>query len=376
MKSRKGYVYQEKKGIWYARFTFTDNSGKRRNVKRRAENKTNGEQILKKLIQDFDNGGIARIDAEKVTFNELCDFYEKRYVTEAKYVNNRKVSGLRSVASVRGYLKVFRQHFGREKLKAITYEHLRTYRSERLSTSTHQSKQRSLSTVNREMSYLRRILNIAERNDWITKNPFKKGDVLIHASDEVKRERFLTQEEEQRLLDACTGYHRIHLRPIIIAAVDTGCRLGELLKLQWSEVDFDSGIITIQAFNTKTMRERQVSITNRLYKELELLHSKAKNNYNLVFGIKTEVRVGFRNACIDAKLEGVRFHDLRHTHASRLDDLGFSLAKIGGQLGHTVIQTTLRYVNRDKTAIHQVASALDAFNVQTPVQLEISQAIN
>jgi integrase len=359
MKSRKGYVYQEEKGIWYARFTYTDNSGKRRNVKRRAENKTHGEKILKKIIQDFDNGGIAQLDADKVTFNDLCDFYEKHYVSEAKYVNNRKVSGLRSVATVRGYLKVFREYFGRQKLKAITYEHLRTYRNERLGTSTHQSKQRSLSTVNREMAYLRRVLNIAERNGWVAKNPFLKGDALIHASDEVKRERFLSREEEKRLLDACTGYHRAHLRPLIIAAIDTGCRLGELLKLQWSEVDFDSGIITIQAFNTKTMRERQVSITTRLLSELETLHSKAKNDCGLVFGIKTEVRVGFRNACIDAKLEGVRFHDLRHTHASRLDDLGFSLAKIGGQLGHTVMQTTLRYVNRDKTAILQVASALN-----------------
>lgn len=359
MKSRKGYVYQEEKGIWYARFTYTDNSGKRRNVKRRAENKTHGEKILKKIIQDFDSGGIAQLDADKITFNELCDFYEKHYVSEAKYVNNRKVSGLRSVATVRGYLKVFREYFGRQKLKAITYEHLRTYRNERLGTSTHQSKQRSLSTVNREMAYLRRILNIAERNSWVAKNPFLKGDALIHASDEIKRERFLTRAEEKRLLDACAGYHRTHLRPLIIAAIDTGCRLGELLKLQWSEVDFNSRIITIQAFNTKTMRERQVSITTRLLSELESLHSKVKSDCSLVFGIKTEVRVGFRNACIDANLEGVRFHDLRHTHASRLDDLGFSLAKIGGQLGHTVMQTTLRYVNRDKTAILQVASALN-----------------
>ena len=120
------------------------------------------------------------------------------------------------------------------------------------------------------------------------------------------------------------------------------------------------------------MRERQVSITSRLLNELEFLHSKAKSEGGLVFGIKTEVRVGFRSACIDANLEGVRFHDLRHTHASRLDDLGFSLAKIGGQLGHTVLQTTLRYVNRDKTAIHQVANALDTFNAQTSVPLEIT----
>lgn len=375
MKTRKGYVFQLENGNWYARFTYTDNGGKRRNVKRRANNKSHGEEILKELIREFDKGGAEQLDAAKIDFNELCDFYTKHYLTEAKYVNNRKVAGLRSFAGVRGYIKVFREHFGRLKLKTITYEHLRTYRNKRLETGTHQSKQRSLATVNREMSYLRRLLNIAERNSWIDKNPFKRGDALIHTTDEMKRERILTREEEQRLLNACVGF-RSHLRPLVIAALDTGCRLGELIKLRWSEVDFQSGIITIQAFNTKTMRERQVSITDRLMNELESLIEMAKVESELVFGIKCEVRQGFRNACIDAGLQGVRFHDLRHTHASRLDDLGFSLAKIGGQLGHTVVQTTLRYVNRNKEAVLQVANALNTFNAETNMNTVISQAVN
>jgi len=340
MKTRKGYVYQAKKGIWYSRFTYTDNEGRRRNVKRRARNKTHGKEILKKVIGEFEKGGKERIDASKVSFNDLADFYEKNYV------------------AVKGYVKVFRTHFGRRKLSTITYEDLRTFRNERINTSTHQSKQRSLSTINRELAYLRRILNIAERNNWIAANPFKKGDALIHTSDEVKRDRILTFNEEKRLLNACIGY-RSHLRPIIKAALDTGCRLGELLKLRWSEVNLENRIITIRAFNTKTMREREVSITKRLMHELETLLHKAKSENDLLFGIKCEIRKGFKSACRNAELEGVRFHDLRHTHASRLDDLGFSLAKIGGQLGHTVIQTTLRYVNRDEAAIYKVAEALD-----------------
>ena len=108
------------------------------------------------------------------------------------------------------------------------------------------------------MAYLRRLLNIAERAGMIAKNPFKTGDALIHVADEIKRERILTCEEEARLLAACIGC-KLHLRPIIIAALDTGCRLGELLKMRWRDVNMNAGLITIQAFNTKTMRERQVS---------------------------------------------------------------------------------------------------------------------
>jgi integrase len=370
MKTAKGYVYQERKGIWYARFTYTDNSGRRRNVKRRAINKTNGEEILKELIREFDKGGGAQLEAARKDFNALCDFYEKHYAIEPSYVNGRKVAGLRSVASVRGYLKVFREHFGRHKLNSINYEHLRAYRNRRLGTNTHQSAQRSIATVNREMAYLRRLLNIAERNSWIAKNPFKKGDSLIHASDEVKRERILTRDEENRLLEGCVG-RRSHLRALIIAAIDTGCRQGELFKLHWDDVDFDAGLLLLRAFNTKTMRERHVSITARLRTELETLKATAESDSSLVFGITSEVRGSFRNVCKEAGLEGVRFHDLRHTHATRLDELGFSLAKIGGQLGHTVLQTTLRYVNRDKSAIQQVGHALDAFNMQRSERAEM-----
>lgn len=376
MKSRTGYVFQnEKTKTWYARVTYTDRHGKRKNIQRKVENKSKGDELLKKLVHKIDNEGASSIEVEKLTFNYLADYYTKHYLKDAQYVNGRKVSGLRSAVTVRGYVKILRECFGRQKLRTITYEDLLSFRNKRLSTSTHQSKQRSITTVNREMAYLRRLLNISERNGWINKNPFKCGDALIHVADEKKRERILTREEETKLLSCCIGY-RSHLRPIIIAALDTGCRLGEILKLRWRDIDFESGVIIIQAFNTKTMRERQVSLTIRLEQELkQLWDSSPKNGDALVFGISSVIRQSFNNACKEAKLFGLRFHDLRHTHATRLDDLGFSLAKIGGQLGHTQLQTTLRYVNRDKSAIKQVSNALDVFNNERPTQ-ESSEMVN
>jgi integrase len=369
MKSRTGYVYQNKKtGTWFARVTITDENGKRKNVQRKVENVTEGNQWLKKFVAKLNDNGSKAIDAETITFNYLCDFYSSHYVKTAQYVNGRKIDGLRSATAVKGYLKIFREHFGKRKLKSISYEDLRSFRLNRLNTSTHQSKQRSITTVNRELAYLRRILNIAERNSWIQKNPFKLGDSLIHVSDEKKRERILTREEEKKLLAECV-WLRAHLRPIIIAALDTGCRLGELLKMRWKDIDFETEIITIQAFNTKTMRERQISLTIRFKDELEKLWKASnKDSDELVFGISSVIRQAFNKACEKAGLKGLRFHDLRHSHATRLDDLGFSLAKIGGQLGHTQLQTTLRYVNRDKSSIKQVTNALDVFNNESTVE--------
>ena len=96
---------------------------------------------------------------------------------------------------------------------------------------------------------------------------------------------------------------RAHVRPIIIAAIDTGCRLGELLKLTWGDIDFESGLITIQAFNTKTAREKTVAITTRLINELEQLRAEAPDDPNIrVFEIEDNVKRSFCGARADAGL--------------------------------------------------------------------------
>jgi integrase len=291
-------------------------------------------------------------------------------------VNGRKVSGLRSVRNVRGNVNVLLEYFGKQKLRSITYEDLLTFRNARLKTSTHQSEQRSIATVNREMAYLRRLLNIAERNEWINVNPFKRGDSLIHVVDERKRERILTREEEARLLIQCTG-RRKHLKPLIIAGLDTGCRLGELLKIRFKDVDFVDNLITIQAFNTKTMRERQISMTHRLKEELETLFAKTPDLDASVFGIGRDVRNGFKSACTDARIEGVTFYTLRHTAATRLVSLHVPLAEVGKVLGHTTPNTTYRYyLNPNLDSMRRAAAALDAFNLEQQPTQEASEMVN
>jgi integrase len=377
MKQRTGQVFQDKKtGDWIARVCYKNKNGKRTAVQRKAENKTQAKRVLTQLLDTLEKGGRKAIDADKITFSDLANYYEEIYCKPPHYVNGRKVAGLRSFVSVKGYLKIFRQSFGGLKLNSLTYDDIHSYRLERLTTPTHQSSQRAIATVNRELAYLRRLLNIAERNDWIDKNPFKRGDSLIHLADEVKREMVLSPAECQRLLDACSD-RRSHLKPIVIAALDLGCRLGELLKLQWKDVDLDSGIITIQAFNTKTMRERTVAVTQRLQIELEnLLSAFPQSGDDLVFGF-SEIRKGFKSACKIAGLPDLRFHDLRHVHATNLDALGFSIAAIGKQLGHSSdSRVTLRYINRNKEATRQVADALDTFHKLAHSEDNITDLIN
>jgi integrase len=361
MKQRTGYVYQEN-GRWYARLTYTDEYNQRRNIRRRTQNKTAAKEILKQITRELDEQGARSIDGSRMTMSDLCDFYGKHYLKPAEYINGRKVAGLRSVKTVANYLSVFQKHFGKRRVRSLTHSDLQTFRTVRLKTPTCQGRPRTIATVNREMSYLRRLLSIAERESWIARNPFKAGDSLINISDEEKRERILTFEEEARLLKACVG-RRAHLRAIIMCALDTGMRRGEILKLCWRDIDWEDHVIQIQAFNTKTMRERQVAVTRRLYAELKhLWEASDKDDTALVFGITDTFKTAFNGACRASGLDGVRFHDLRHTAATRLVGGHLSLYEVGRILGHTQPTTTYRYVNANHETIRRAAAVIDALN--------------
>src|SRR5262245_52038070 len=231
----------------------------------------------------------------------------------------------------------------------------------RLKVLTVRGTTRSIASVNRELEILRAILNFALRQDWISKNPFNSGASLISKADETHRERLMTFEEEKKLLAACEADSRKHLRPILIAAVDTAMRRGELLKLCWRNVDFDVRSIEIEAFNTKTARARAVAMTSRLESELKQIYENApKDPEGLVFGIKDNFKNGFAAACKEAKIEGLRFHDLRHTAITRMVEAGMQPAEVMRVSGHTTPAMLWRYMNANVDTARRAADALDA----------------
>jgi integrase len=362
------------KKIWYARIQFFDDCGKRKQVHRKPEynSETSARSKAREMLAEHDNNPRS-FDAPEMTFNDLADFYETTYLVEPEYRDGRKVAGLRSKYDCEKRLKVLREFFGKKRLRTITHGDLQRYRTFRLKTpivvgrntkgtekkGKPQERPRSIATVHRELSIMRRVLNVAVANSWIVRNPFQQGEPLIKPGEESPRERIISREEEQRLLAACHT-EREHLRAILICALDTGMRRGEIFRLTWSDIDFDSGLITIRAFNTKTMRERQIAMTERLTCELEKL---SKNqDRDLVFGIKTHAQHSFQKAKTEAGLRDVRFHDLRHTHATRLVGAQMPLAEVGRVLGHTQPSTTFRYVNINADTARRAADLLNTFN--------------
>jgi integrase len=272
-RDNKGAVREGKDGLFYGRVRWTDAETGEAGDKKFPPQATESAawKLVHKFKESLDMGGTKAVDVTNVTFENLVHEYGESYLVEAEYVDGVKTKGLRSLATPKTQLKVLCEFFKKKRLSALTYADIRRFREARLKTSKRGGGRRSLASVNRELAMLRRMLNVAAKElRWIPRNPFQDGQPLISIASERKRERILTREEEARLLAACTG-RRTHLRPIIVAAIDTGCRFGELLKMEWRDVDFAAGVITIRAFNTKTLRERQVSLTARLAQELETL---------------------------------------------------------------------------------------------------------
>jgi integrase len=371
----KGSIKKLDKNRWQVRITFTDEQGKKHDKKVLSESYSEANEILKRLVNELDYGGQAIIK-DRMTFEDLAKFYSEKYLIPAKYVDGRKVAGLRSVVHTKAFLPPLIEYFGNKRIKEITHTDILTYKLKRLDTPKQTGAKRSIAGVNRELELLRRMLNIAHQEGWILRSPFSIGKSLISKADERKCERILTREEETRLLNACVG-RRTHLKPIIICALDTGMRQGEILSLRWRNIDFDEKVITVEAFNTKTMQTRQVAMTTRLERELWSLYQSSNGDKNtLVFGITDNVKRSFDGARKEVGLADVRFHDLRHTAATRLVSKHIPISEVGRVLGHSQPSTTYRYVNANLETVRRAASALDEFQRQSEGTKLVEEHIN
>lgn len=374
-RQRTGYVwYWKERKSWYARLTFTDASGKRRNICRSVENRTEGNKLIKQLLRNLEDNGEKALDSEKLTFRQLAKLYSDRKLVAAEYQGDTKVRGLRSHKNQQGYLKTLVDHFGGLRVRAITHSDLEDYRAKRLQTVTRRGASLSAASVNRELSLMRAVLNFARRQGWLNRNPFDAGDPLINAADEVKRERVLTFEEEERLLLACV-VPREHLRPMLICALDTGLRKSEMLALRWADIDWETGHIRARSSTTKTRKARTVGMTSRLKAELEQMRESAGDDpESLIFNQK-DMKRSFATACDLAGIEDLRWHDLRHTATTRMVEVGLAPMIVMKLTGHSQMATFARYVNANDEAATKGAEALDAY-LQTALGDSTPERIN
>ncbi|NNE67045.1 MAG: tyrosine-type recombinase/integrase, partial [Pyrinomonadaceae bacterium] len=268
-KSQPRY-WVEKNGSLYARLQYKDDLGKPRDKYKRITDKRKARSVVEAMRRELALHGEGMLQSDRITFKQVADEYAKTCAVPPVLRNGVLVEGLKSYKTVRIMVEIARQHFGAKRLRSIKPGDIEQFKRERLQTVTKHGKERSLASVHRELAYLRAILNFAVRQGYLANNPFNRTKGLISASSETQRDRILTADEEERLLSVCTG-RRKHLGPVLICALDTAMRRGEIFKMRWEDVDFGAAVIRIPQTNTKTEAARTVGITGRLEIELKEL---------------------------------------------------------------------------------------------------------
>ncbi|HEX8073219.1 MAG TPA: site-specific integrase [Pyrinomonadaceae bacterium] len=247
-------------------------------------------------------------------------------------------------------------YFRGQTLAEVSPLMIERYKRDRSENITHLGGRVSAGTINNELALLSRIFSMALDNGLVAFNPCSRVRRL-RATNE--RMRYLTREEETRLFEHLPMSGPV--RGIVEVALGTGMRRGEIISLSWAQVDFARGVLRVT--NTKTGRDREVPMNSRV--RTVLLAAQAHRVNELVFpGPRRRVisccalRVPFLAACRAAGIVGLRFHDLRHTAATRMAEAGVSAFDIRDVLGHANIAMTQRYAHATPEGKRRAVEAL------------------
>lgn len=262
-------------------------------------------------------------DGRGTVFDELV----KQYL-EWSQVNKR--SHERDVTSTKALLGTCeegRALFAGKRLVHVTPGLIERYKTLRV-------KKVSRASVNRELSCLRHMFTKAIEWGLTGESAFPKAKLF---KEEPRELRTLSPDEEKLLLGCVADY----VEPIVITALHTGMRKREILDLTWDRVDLDNRRIVL--VHTKSGKKRGVPINQTLTATLEELKLLSRSRY--VFPDENgkpygDIKKGFAAAVRRARISHIRFHDLRHTFASRLLMANVPLITVSRILGHASIKIT------------------------------------
>jgi integrase len=196
---------------------------------------------------------------------------------------------------------------------------------------------------------------------WTSSNPVNN----VHKPRlRNERIRFLMDEERSRLLECCRTSENPNLYPVVLIALSTGARYGEIINLRWTDIDFDRAQAMLM--ETKNGDRRRLFLSKPILVELRRLKQSSSEAAVLVFPSQRkpnkpiELRKAWLNALKAANVEQFRFHDLRHTAASYLAMNGATLAELSEILGHRTFSMVKRYAHLSDSHTRQVVYKMNA----------------
>ncbi len=315
-------------------------------------------------------------EAKKHTLGELIDRYI-RDVLPQKKKSQKKQSA---------QLLWWKDQIGHHLLSDLSPSLIAECRDRLANGTTYRGAVRSPSTVIRYIAALSHALTVAVKEwGWIDDNPIRKVSKPKEARGRV---RFLEQEGLVRLLQICKESKNPYLFPIVKIALATGMRFGEIINLNWNQVDMLRKLITLH--ETKNGDRRAVPLSSQALSVFADLQKSRPPHALLVFprlprsrssraaelenpsSLSREeleqiqksqksavIRSAWEQALIKAEIDDFRFHDLRHCAASYLAMSGASLSEIAEILGHKTLAMVKRYAHLSDTHKHAVIDRMN-----------------
>jgi integrase len=309
----------------------------------RTANRKLAEQIYLDRRHEIINGIEPVVRKEPVrdyTFSELADKYLEWCSGRQKSFSRKKV-----------IVKILNNYLKNKLIQDISIEELEIIQSDYIKTK------HSINYVNNIIKILKAMFTKAYDWELIDEDVLKRVRKVKQLKGENKRLRYLSEEEAERLISHCEPY----LKPVVITALNTGMRKSEILHLTWDRVDLKNRLILLD--KTKNGERREVPINNTLFQTLSGLTRHLKCGY-IFYNPDTlkpyyDLKKSFGKALKKAHILDFRFHDLRHTFASRLVMKGVDLTTVKELLGHKSITMTLRYSHLASAHIQNAVNILD-----------------
>lgn len=250
------------------------------------------------------------------------------------------------------HLVLWRTEIGRYLLSELSPSVLSAARDKLSKGKTVRRKTRAPATVLRIMASLSAVLKVAERDwQWIESSPLAKISKPVAARGRV---RFLSDAERARLLKACLYSGHPYLYTVVVLALSTGMRRGEILGLRWERIDVRPSLAVghAQLLDTKNGERRGVAIAGAALASVRELARRQRKTAGLLFPsrrvdgeVPMDIRKPWELAVAVAGLADFRFHDLRHSAASYLAMNGATAPEIAAVLGHKTLAMVKRYAH-------------------------------
>jgi len=314
---------------------------------------TKWAQSIESAIRE--NRHFKTAEAKRHTLAELIDRYIKG-VLSAKPKSARD--------QVR-QLEWWKEKIGSYALSDVTPALIVENKNKLLEGVTVRGTQRNPATVVRYMAALSVALTHGVKElGWLDDSPMRK---VTKPKESRGRVRFLSDDERARLLKACKESSNPFLYPVVVLALSTGMRQGEIMGLTWDVVDLNRGRAILH--ETKNGERRAVAITGHALEELKELSKVRRIDGKLLFPSKEntpqkpqkpmDLRTPWETALKKADIQDFHFHDLRHTAASYLAMNGASLAEIAEVLGHKTLQMVKRYAHLSEGHTARVVESMN-----------------